>query len=68
MNCCTYGHSAACNAPTQSACVQTADKAVVEGFPEPNGADLVLEVVRWAVSPGQVGPLPAENDALAVPD
>ncbi len=34
---------------------QTADKAVVEVFPEPSGAaDLVLEVVSRAVSPGQV--------------
>lgn len=33
---------------------QTADKAVVEVFPEPSGTDLVLEVVSRAVSPGQV--------------
>ncbi|EIE20677.1 hypothetical protein COCSUDRAFT_57245 [Coccomyxa subellipsoidea C-169] len=31
----------------------TADKAVVEIFPEPSSADMVLEVVRRAVSPGQ---------------
>ncbi|CAL8468118.1 g7657 [Coccomyxa elongata] len=31
----------------------TADKAVVEVFPEPSSSDLVLEVVRRAVSPGQ---------------
>ncbi len=40
----------------QVAYVQTADKAVVEVFPEPSSADLVLEVVRRAVSPGQVVP------------
>lgn len=38
----------------RSACVQTADKAVVEVFPEPSSTDLVLEVVGRAVSPGQV--------------
>lgn len=38
-------------------CAQTADKAVVEIFPEPSSADMVLEVVRQAVSPGQVTPI-----------